>query len=247
MLIYNLKKIINFIVSIKYVYLIRNSFVRCENGASINISKSSSIKNSKIFICKNSRLIIEDNCIINHVNLFVKGEVIISKFNILERGYFYNKLNISIDGFFYLGTHNRIRSIINVRYNGILKVGNHNNINEETEIRCDESITIGSYNQISYKCIIWDTNTHNIYSDEHRRDLTEKHYPIFGYEYEKPATKPIVIKNDCWIGREAVILKGVVINNSSIIGFRTTVSNCEISDNKIVVSKINNKIIDRYN
>ena len=45
-------------------------------------------------------------------------------------------------------------------------------------LRADEQITIGDYNQISYNVMIWDTNTHNIYTPSKRRELTEKYYPF---------------------------------------------------------------------
>ena len=65
-----------------------------------------------------------------------------------------------------------------------VRIGNYNNINERSWLRADEQITIGDYNQISYNVMIWDTNTHNIYTPSKRRELTEKYYPFFGYEYE---------------------------------------------------------------
>ena len=141
--------------------------------------------------------------------------------------------------------NSRLRCNIRVRFKGVLHIGRYTNINEETEIRVDDSVKIGNYNQISYKCVIWDTNTHNIYKDDKRRKLSEKHFPNLGYEYEKPKTKPISIGDDCWIGQEVAILKGVKVNNSSIIGFRTTLTNCEVGPHKIVVTKNDNLIINR--
>lgn len=51
-----------------------------------------------------------------------------------------------------------------IRYNANVRIGNYNNINERSWLRADEQITIGDYNQISYNVMIWDTNTHNIYT-----------------------------------------------------------------------------------
>lgn len=89
---------------------------------------------------------------------------------------------------------------------------------ERTEIRCDHLIEIGDYNMISYECMIYDTNTHCLYTKEKRRDMTRHDFPRIGQEYEKPVTSPVKIGNDCWIGKRAAILKGVTIGDECIVG-----------------------------
>ena len=244
-MIQRLLKIAKVLYQLNFKFLILNSIVRNEKHSKIRIAKNVKITNSKLFVSEGSTLVIDKNCVIRNLNLNVNGNVTIGKNNLIDNGYCMSKLSMSINGTFILGDYNRIRSKIWIRFNGKLEIGNHNNINEESEIRCDEDIIIGNYNQISYKCMIWDTNTHSMYSDEKRRDLTNKFYPIFGYEYEKPKTKPISIGDDCWIGREVALLKGVELQNSSIVGFRTTLSNTSIGKYKIVVSKSENLVLDR--
>ncbi|MFB9110946.1 hypothetical protein [Flavobacterium gyeonganense] len=241
-----MNKILKFF-EIKFRFLFTKSIVRGHKKSKIYIGKNVTIENSKIVIFENSTLHIDDNTVIKNVNMKIKGKVDIGKYNIIDNGYLSSKIFITINGSFSMGDFNRIRCAIWSRFDSILSIGCHNNINEETEIRADERVVIGDYNQISYKCLIWDTNTHNIYPDSKRRDLTNNFYPIFGYEFEKPSTKPVSIANDCWIGREVAILKGVEIKNSCVIGYRTTLSNCIIDKNKVVVSKSNNVIHDRTN
>lgn len=240
-----LKRAINLLQQVKYRYLLSKTIFRIEKGASSKFGKNIHLSNSKILITKGSTLVIGDNVRISDTNIFVHGNFIIGNNSILEKGYQQNKTKIYIEGTMSIKNNCRLRCNIRVRFKGNLNIGKYTNINEETEIRVDDSVYIGNYNQISYKCIIWDTNTHNIYEDDKRRKLSEKYYPNLGYEYEKPKTKPISIGDDCWIGQEVAILKGVKVNNSSIIGFRTTLSNCEIGPGKIVVSKNDNLIIDR--
>lgn len=241
----NIRKFFNKIMELNYRYLFSRSIVRNEYKSTVYISKNSAIINSTIYVTSGSTLIIGENCILKNLNLYVKGKVILDKNNIIDSGYGISKLDLFVDGNFILGSFNRLRSKIWVRFNAKLQIGNHNNINEDSEIRCDESVTIGHYNQISYKCMIWDTNTHNIYADDKRRELTDQFFPIFGYEFEKPKTKPVTIGNDCWIAREVAVLKGVILQNAVVVGFRTTLSNCEIISNKVVVPKIENSIYDR--
>jgi len=233
-----IKRLVKYFKQLKFRYLCSHSIVRIKTKSDVSIGKNTRICNSRIFVSAGNKLTIGENVLIKNTNMNINGEVYIGKNTIIEKGYQPSKINIIVKGKMICSNNCRIRSAkIWIRFGGNLQIGSFTNINEETEIRVDESIAIGSYNQISYKCIIWDTNTHNIYSDEERRKLSEKYYPLLGYEYEKPKTKPVFIGNDCWIGREVAILKGVKINNSCVIGFRTTLSNCEIKNNNVVVPK----------
>lgn len=215
-----------------------------EINSTIQIDKKVKIKNTTIYLYPNSSLTIRSGTKITNASINVKGCLEIGENNLINNGYVQNKLNISIDGCGSIGNRNRIQASISVRFGGKLKMGNCNNINSESEIRVDEYVLIGDYNQISYKVIIWDTNTHNIYAAEHRRKITDETFPKFGYEFEKPKTKPVLIGNDCWIGREVSILKGVSLADRIIVGYKTTISNCSIPSNKTITSEIKNKIID---
>jgi acetyltransferase-like isoleucine patch superfamily enzyme len=238
-------RIVNSIREVRFRYLLSNSRVKVKGSALFTAADSARISNSNISVHAGGKLTIEEGCIINNVNMDVYGEVNIGRFNIIGVNSF-PKLGITVEsGTLDIGEKNRLQCKIYIRFEGILTIGDHNNINQESEIRCDESVTIGDYNQISYKCVIWDTNTHNIYESEKRRMLTDKYFPAFGYEYERPKTKAITIGNDCWIGREASVLKGVTLEDGVIVGFKTVVSNCLISSNNVVVSKVENVTFTR--
>ena len=240
-----MSKIINLIRRTKFKYLLTRSIVKGDIDTIIRIHTNTKIYNSKITVKQGGSLIIGKDCVIRNLNLLVEGTVNIGNSNLIDNGNS-PSINITIaNGNFNLGDFNRINSRILIRFGGSLTIGNHNNINDGTEIRADEKISVGDYNQISYNCVIWDTNTHNMYADAKRRELTNIHFPVFGFEFEKPKTKPIKIENDCWVGRGASILKGVTLNNSSIVGYNTTLSNCIIEERKIVVSKIENTIFER--
>ena len=239
------KKILRLIKELDFRFIKNKSTVRAHFGSSMFISENVKILNSRITVLDGGCLSIDDNCTIENVDMHISGTVTIGSNNIFS-GDKSARISISVgQGEFVIGSHNRLKCRIMVRFGGILKIGDHNNINDRSEIRCDESVTIGDYNQISYDCTMWDTNTHNIYDDAMRRELTDKHYPIFGFEFEKPKTKPIVIENDCWIGKDCSILKGVVLRGSCIIGYRATLSNCEVSSGKVLVPNIEYKIFDR--
>ncbi len=91
-------------------------------------------------------------------------------------------------------------------------------------------INIGNYTSISEITIIIGGN--------HHTDLTT--YPMkavfMGYPFEKdnkPA-KSVVIKNDVWIGLNAIILEGVTVGNGAIIGAGTVVAR-DIPDYAVAV------------
>lgn len=57
--------------------------------------------------------------------------------------------------------------------------------------------------------------------------------------------KPVCIKNDCWLGCGAAVLKGVVIGQGTVIGAHVVVSS-ETSKNNIVMSDQKLSYIERH-
>lgn len=219
---------------------ILNTTLYIGSGGYLKISANAKILDSSIYIKgSDSNMEIGSNCLINNIDLAVwSGQFSLGNYSILENGGIGKKNRISIDGTCSIGEYNRIRSSIWVRFESELSIGNRNAINEFTEIRCDEKVEIGDYNQISYNCDIWDTNTHCIYEPKKRRELTDKQYPGFGEETEKPLTSPILIGNDCWCGKNCTILKGTTIGNNSIIAYGTLISGKKIPNDSKVISKV---------
>lgn len=74
--------------------------------------------------------------------------------------------------------------------------------NYECAIECFDNITIGNNVKISERVIIRDSDNHTI---------------INGNGIEQPATAPIVIEDNVWIGMNVTILKGVTIGEGAII------------------------------
>jgi acetyltransferase-like isoleucine patch superfamily enzyme len=233
------------VLNLRWQYLIKGSLV--SNSGVLHVEKGTTIDNSRIYISKGSSLRIGKDCQISNVSIHISaGDAEIGEGTIINNDGGYKKILIDINhGTLKIGERNRLQCDIKLRFNAILTIGAYNNINHNSEIRADEQITIENFNQISYDCVIWDTNTHNIYSDEERRQLTVKHYPKYGYEHEKPKTAPIFIGSDCWIGRRASILKGTTINNSVIVGYGAITTNVEIPVGHTLVNEVNNKIFKR--
>lgn len=213
----------------KYIY--QNKF---EIYGSFDIHPTSKIINSSIITSKDSSVVIEENVIISGFNITVKsGEIKIGANSILEQGNNPLKPNISLDsGTLNIADHSLIRSDICIRFNGKCSIGKYTGIMENTEIRVDEFLSIGDFNMISYECMIYDTNTHSNYNIESRRSMTIKDYPYIGTEPQKPETKPVKIGNDCWLGKRAVVLKGVQIGNNSTVAACAVVTK-NVPDNSV--------------
>jgi acetyltransferase-like isoleucine patch superfamily enzyme len=180
---------------------------------------SSSIVNCSITIGKNAKLTLAENVsITGYVISIQKGELIIGEHTRLERGPNPIHPSISIEnGTLTIGHHCIIRADFSIRFGGTCSIGCYTGIMEQTEIRADEKVAIGDFNMISYECMIYDTNTHVNYGVETRREMTKKDFPLIGLEREKPTAKSVEIGDDCWLGKRAVVLKGVKIENASTI------------------------------
>ena len=228
------------LLKFKARYLFKTTSIIGYKNSKIFIGKNVKLNNITISVSSGSKLFIDQGCNLKNANLSIKGDTYIGKNNFIYSQNRFERLYMDINGKLVIGSDNRLETNMRVRFNGYLSIGNFTNINSRSEIRCDEKVIIGDYNQISYNVVIWDTNTHNIYSADVRRGLTET--KGIGFEFEKPKTKPILIANDCWIGRDVAILKGVTIQNKCIIGFRTLLTELNLSENSTVVSDNNIKM-----
>lgn len=82
-----------------------------------------------------------------------------------------------------------------------LSIGDHTYINRSASIDCTQEITIGDYCAISDNVQILDSDFH----------------PITYNGKTSTMSKPIHIGNHVWIGRSAIILKGVTIGDGAIV------------------------------
>jgi acetyltransferase-like isoleucine patch superfamily enzyme len=208
----------------------RNKFISKDCTSEITYKGNFTVKNSVITVKNGSKLTIEDGVSIDGYNITIDcGEMVIGDSSCLLKGNQNINPIISVtNGSLIIGKNNVLKCNLLIRFGGECKIGVYNAINEETEIRCDEKIIIGDFNMISYQCMIYDTNTHEILPKETRRSMTMSTYPFIGVETNKPETKRVIIGNDNWVGKRAVILKGTNIENSVIVGTNAVVSNINV-------------------
>lgn len=89
-----------------------------------------------------------------------------------------------------------------------LSIGDHTYLNRSASIDCTQEITIGDYCAISDNVQILDSDFH----------------PITYNGKISTMSKPVHIGNHVWIGRSAIILKGVTIGDGAIIGAGSVVT-----------------------
>jgi acetyltransferase-like isoleucine patch superfamily enzyme len=222
--------------------LFTNNKIRTDLNSKMIFGKNVKIQNSKIFLSSDSVFIVGDNTKIQNCSIYIKGSCIVGKNNIIGEKDI--EVSFRINGKLKIEDFNKISAQIWMRFKSFLKIGSYNNINKKSQIRGDEKIIIGDFNQISYNVKIWDTNTHNIYKYNLRRNLTKKHYPSYGYEYEKPKTKPVVIGDDNWIGENVSLLKGTTIQNRVIVAYGCFITNFIVESNHTVTNKVEYNLYD---
>lgn len=90
---------------------------------------------------------------------------------------------------------------IHVAEGAELKIGTHSFINTNSVINCFEYIEIGNNVAISDNVSITDSDSHSII--------------VYGKIGNN--TSPVIIKDHVWIGKNAVILKGITIGKDAVV------------------------------
>ncbi len=124
-----------------------------------------------------------------------------------------------------LGMHNKTQVVLgsHVDINGCLSVGKNGNITIDDYalvgpralIQALTRIDIGRFAYIGPDVLIIDSNHHSIYAMDRMIDVLGVDKRISGLN---AVSKPITIGNHVWIGRRAMIFKGVTIGDRSIVG-----------------------------
>ncbi|MBF0553510.1 MAG: acyltransferase [Nitrospirae bacterium] len=94
---------------------------------------------------------------------------------------------------------------------GTVTIGSHTSIANNTTIMAIKEITIGRKCFIAPRCFFVDFN--HIFSD---RNLYIKDQ--YDYGEEQRTAKSIIIEDDCWLGANVIVLKGVTIGRGSVVG-----------------------------
>lgn len=111
--------------------------------------------------------------------------------------------------------------VLFVDRSSILTIGEKTGLSSVT-IVCHESISIGKNVTIGRSVLIYDSDSHSL-NPQVRMSVED---------IDKSIRKPIVIKDNAFIGARSIILKGVTIGENSIIGAGSVVTK-SVPDNQI--------------
>lgn len=130
---------------------------------------------------------------------------------------------------------------IAVQSNGVFIMHEYSKIERSTQIKCVNRVEIGSYSAIAEGTVICDNNNHPI-SPSYRKKmrLTPVGHQMRTWKYS--ANAPIIIGENCWIGSNVRICKGVTIGDNSIVAANSVVTkdvpaNCIVAGNPAKVVK----------
>jgi acetyltransferase-like isoleucine patch superfamily enzyme len=109
---------------------------------------------------------------------------------------------------------------------GKIQIGNCCSLGSGTKIDCRKKIEMGNHVLISWNVLILDFEPHPLDPQARQEEMIYSHAMIFP-QFSKPFirsnyrpefhSKPIVIKDNVWIGARSLILKGVTIGEGSIV------------------------------
>lgn len=114
---------------------------------------------------------------------------------------------------------------ITIGKNAALEIDENTTINKYTSLVALEKITIGK------NCLIGENV--KIYDNNHKIDIRNG---IKFANHKEFTTSPVRIGNNCWLGSNVMILKGVTIGDNSIIGAGCTIYK-NVPANTTVINK----------
>ena len=114
---------------------------------------------------------------------------------------------------------------------GHIKVGDRVHIGGGTQLISRNGITIGNDVIIAWNCTIYDHNSHSIYWEERKNDVSrEWENATHGLsvlqdkDWSVVKSAPIVIEDKVWMGFGVTILKDVTIGEGAVIGAGSVVT-----------------------
>lgn len=160
-----------------------------------------------------------------------------SKINLLQGS---NKENIVLDD------NVKVYGTLSICKDGFISMGKFSQIGPGSIIRCVNKVTIGDYTSISTNVVISDNNSHPV-NPKDRIIMQQTASGARERNWIFSDNAPIEIGQNCWIGENARICKGVTIGEGSIIAANAVVTK-SVPSNSIAAgnpAKIVKSDIDR--
>lgn len=149
----------------------------------------------------------------------IKINWLIYRNKITSKGKFYMYLGALIIGMqnknqIVFGKEIKLSGCLSVAKKGKIILGDYTMMGRRAVIQAHDRIEIGRFGYIGPESWIQDSNNHSIYAKDRMTDTLGADRGIDG---TNAVTKPIKIGNHVFIGRRAMVLKGVSIGDRSMV------------------------------
>lgn len=124
-----------------------------------------------------------------------------------------------------IGKHCTVGGLLQALHGGKIAIGNNTYIGPQTVIQSKESVSIENNVIIANNVLIVDNNNHPTDPASRLQMSACKdflHDELWSWKYAE--SKPVVIEDNVWIGRDSRILKGVHIGKGSIVALGAIVT-----------------------
>lgn len=127
-------------------------------------------------------------------------------------------------------------------YHGKIEIGNHCLVGLNSVVGAVDLVKLGNYVLISNNVVVIDNNNHPVNPID-RKIMTISDNPSYR-TWKYAVSKPIIIGDNVWIGRNSIICKGVTIGANSIVAAGSVVThnvpaNCIVGGNPAKIIKQN--------
>lgn len=144
----------------------------------------------------------------------------------------------------YVDVYGRITS----QNHGKITIGNYSHIGRNARVQSCCKVDIGDYVVVSEDVIITDTNNHPI-SVNFRKVWAQKPPSSTIHFWKYADNRPVVIRNNVWLGERSRICKGVEIGENSIVAANAVVTknvpaNSIVAGNPAKIVKTGLELID---
>jgi len=124
-----------------------------------------------------------------------------------------------------IGNHGCCFCLLQALYGGKIEIGNNFYIGTGTVLQSKEKIIIGNNVIISNNVLIVDNNNHPVSPKKRvKMSLCYDYMNDPLWTWKDAISKPIIIEDNTWIGRDSVIMKGVTIGKGSVVALRSVVT-----------------------
>lgn len=128
-----------------------------------------------------------------------------------------------------------------VQDKGIVIMEEYSKIDSTVQLLCVNKIVIGAYTAIAHGTTICDNNNHPVNPD-FRKQMRKTPMGSSMRMWKHSSNAPVVIGENCWIGTNVRICKGVTIGDNSIVAACSVVTkdvpaNCIVAGNPAKIVK----------